>query len=90
MENVNKLQVFLFFTSAVILSGRKIVFWQSILDIPYRVLIYADSPIAMVGNQHNHTLCTLLWLQFRSMLVHCKFSSCMELLKCGSIELGQM
>ena len=43
-----------------ILSRRKSVFWQSILDIPYRVLIYAVSHIAMVGNQHNHTLYTLL------------------------------
>ena len=34
------------------------MFWQSVLDIPYRVLIYAVSAIVMVGRVH-----ILFWLQ---------------------------
>ena len=34
------------------------MFWQSVLDIPYRVLIYAVSAIVMVGHVH-----ILFWLQ---------------------------
>ena len=48
------------------------MFWQSALDIPYRVLIYAVSAIVMVGHVH-----ILFWLQHEIHFVY------RELLKYG-------
>ena len=50
------------------------MFWQSVLDIPYRVLIYAISAIVMVGHVH-----ILFWVQYE---IHCFMYK--ELLKYGS------
>ena len=41
------------------------MFWQSVLDIPYRVLIYVVSGMVMVGHVH-----ILFWLQHEIQFMH--------------------